>query len=1824
MTRKTTLVLALWAMLTSLPLFAQKGTEQQMEKEANALFNSGEFLKAYPLYSQLVSLYPNHPDYNYKFGACAIFSDPDKTKAIKFLNIATKKSVEDPMVWYYLGKAYHLNYQFKEAVKSYEKFMATADAKITSKTDAQRNIETCIYGSNLLSNVKDVTVISKTESDKQNFFRYMNLDDIGGKIVTVPDELKSNLDKKSKTPGVIHYPGNGTTIYFSSLGKDGNNGRDIYSATLTPDGKYVNVQAVKGDVNTKYDEDFCFMHSDGKTLYFSSKGHNSMGGYDIFKAELDPNTGTFGKAINMDFAINTPDDDIFYIADSLNQRAYFASARSSDLDHLHVYNVMVTSQPMQVVYLKGLYANTIDSEELKATFQIVDNTSNKIASDGTTNTASGDYLAYVEHSGEYTMKVKTSNSPTIHEVMLNIPKFDRPVALRQEMKLINEGGQEKLIVTNFFETPVETDLADLASEMLRRKAKLDVNATPDQLNTTPATEVTANVGNKDMNTVGFAAGFGEGETPSVVADQMKTEVGALTAQSEKAAQRSKYAQMYAAAKHAEAETKLKQAEEIKASVSQFNTEEDLAKIKESLTLTSQATLLQREAEAALTAAEKEDKKALELQASAVQLEEAERTLRQSISTANYDATLSTLTNEKQRRKSAIASPSAAIEAELTAEIGTRTKAVMDAEEKLVTMRNDEANLKNEVKAAQTALENTKKEKDKAAAEFNYISKKSELDAIRKHIKTQQTEIKSLGADLAEANADLKLYQSLAATQNLGITAPAEALSETERMALGMKLKGMDNRLASLEITDQNILAMIGDLPQEPTASSNAIADVTPPTVAAEPNITAAPSAETKAPISSVDAQLQLVQSNPALQPTKRMLLTQSIAETDKAIASLEQLKRSNTISTQQTTELAQLNSKRSDLHMQLMSAPSPVVKIDDTEARAIYSSVAPDYNQRIAEINNSEGTPVDQAMAMIAYRKELNLKLAEARLQQTKSIQATTDAKTATDLANKDARMEAAQILLTSEPSELALVQGAYETENKSIIESNAVYADKLQNQIAITENYAANLNTLVKSKQNQIENESDQARAIQLKSELAQITQEREKANNKLESYLKDLQLTAGVTTPPADKSAVALNSGDVKNTTSAPVDETKDLALEEDTKKVQSILKPRIAQESIFAYESATFEELLAKYETPNNKINNREKIQQINDEIFLIEAEMENSKNEAKLRKLDYNAEQMYLKRAEAEIDNAPVISAITIQAFSDENSKAKNLIDEKESEIEQSNLAKEEIQNLMTSAQLNMSEAEELRKAAPGKDDSIERADMLREAFAKEALAIQQLMQVQDIAENIDVLNNYSDAEIASMKAGNKPTPELTTIPVGISGTPEETTSALAAAETGQAAGEMDNASGANRQSELAAENATTRSTAAESTPATESIIKSSTLKGSELANTGVVELKGDGEVKKNTNSTNTSAEVLSTANLNAKSDIANPTNTTSNRPEANNVALVSDKDNGRNFPVAPRASEEENERASAGSDADYNAENYLFNAPTVLKGDLFMRTQRAVYSENKPIPVDIAMPTGVYYKVQVGAFRNDIPENLYDEFAPVCGEKLNNGITRYTAGFFVTLQSANQVKQAIRGIGYKDAFVVAYRDGKRIPIYEALAITNGTEMIADAARSSSNVSSTVADKTSAKSVASNASSSSANSASTAPLATSESTKTTALAPMRNDVPDYYKAEGNAVPADQVEKIQGLFFTVQVGVYSKPVDASLLGYITPLNTELLKDTKLRYTSGRYINLEDAKYKREQARSLGIQDAFITAYYNGIRITVSEAQRLLAEQGPGILSK
>src|SRR5206468_2400889 len=145
------------------------------------------------------------------------------------------------------------------------------------------------------------------------------------KLIVKPDELKTSTDKKKKDESLIYLAPDRNQIYYSSYGDDGKNGRDLYYVTRNSGGDLSKPTRVSDVINTKYDEDYAFLHPNGKTLYFCSKGHNSMGGYDIFRSEWDNSTQAWGKPVNMDFAINTPDDDILFISDAEDKSAYFSS-----------------------------------------------------------------------------------------------------------------------------------------------------------------------------------------------------------------------------------------------------------------------------------------------------------------------------------------------------------------------------------------------------------------------------------------------------------------------------------------------------------------------------------------------------------------------------------------------------------------------------------------------------------------------------------------------------------------------------------------------------------------------------------------------------------------------------------------------------------------------------------------------------------------------------------------------------------------------------------------------------------------------------------------------------------------------------------------------------------------------------------------------------------------------------------------------------------------------------------------------------------------------------------------------------------------------------------------------------------------------------------------------------------------------------------------------------------------------------------------------------------------------------------------------------------
>ena len=85
-----------------------------------------------------------------------------------------------------------------------------------------------------------------------------------------------------------------------------------------------------------------------------------------------------------------------------------------------------------------------------------------------------------------------------------------------------------------------------------------------------------------------------------------------------------------------------------------------------------------------------------------------------------------------------------------------------------------------------------------------------------------------------------------------------------------------------------------------------------------------------------------------------------------------------------------------------------------------------------------------------------------------------------------------------------------------------------------------------------------------------------------------------------------------------------------------------------------------------------------------------------------------------------------------------------------------------------------------------------------------------------------------------------------------------------------------------------------------------------------------------------------------------------------------------------------------------------------------------------------------------------------------------------------------------------------------------------------------------------------------------------------------------------------------------------MYSKPVPLDKLFNIAPLNSERTETAKIRYTTGRYTDTEQARVRKDEAVGAGVKDAFVTAYLNGKRIPMQEAAALLERFGPAILAR
>jgi outer membrane protein OmpA-like peptidoglycan-associated protein len=156
---------------------------------------------------------------------------------------------------------------------------------------------------------------------------------------SAPKPLDGNINSKAYE-GDAYISADGLTLIFAT-GKYSEDGTlDLYQSTRSAMGAdWGAAKSLGANINTKYDDDSPYLSKDGKTLYFSSRGHNTMGGYDIFKSEYDEAGRKWGPAQNMGYPINTPDDDSYYRLSPDGSYAYLSSYRIGGYGEKDIYTI---------------------------------------------------------------------------------------------------------------------------------------------------------------------------------------------------------------------------------------------------------------------------------------------------------------------------------------------------------------------------------------------------------------------------------------------------------------------------------------------------------------------------------------------------------------------------------------------------------------------------------------------------------------------------------------------------------------------------------------------------------------------------------------------------------------------------------------------------------------------------------------------------------------------------------------------------------------------------------------------------------------------------------------------------------------------------------------------------------------------------------------------------------------------------------------------------------------------------------------------------------------------------------------------------------------------------------------------------------------------------------------------------------------------------------------------------------------------------------------------------------------------------------------------
>jgi hypothetical protein len=275
--------------------------------------------------------------------------------------------------------------------------------------------------------------------DKNQLYTFYSSEEDGGDIYVCnriatgwekPVALGPNINT-SYWEGSCSVSGDGKSLYFASERPGGYGGKDIYVSTLQDDGTWGPAVNLGASINTKYDDDSPYIISNDLTLFFSSKGHQSIGGFDIHFTMRKDNSWTSPQ--NLGFPVNTTDDDIYYVITADGKLGYYSSTRDdaggAGSHDIYVVSPGIISEPPVVAVLNGLVFGNKTPVQAELSFSKKSN--GELVGPIKTNSVTNEYIVSLSPGETYSIKVAAPGFPDYQEEFA-IPASDTFLFIKKD------------------------------------------------------------------------------------------------------------------------------------------------------------------------------------------------------------------------------------------------------------------------------------------------------------------------------------------------------------------------------------------------------------------------------------------------------------------------------------------------------------------------------------------------------------------------------------------------------------------------------------------------------------------------------------------------------------------------------------------------------------------------------------------------------------------------------------------------------------------------------------------------------------------------------------------------------------------------------------------------------------------------------------------------------------------------------------------------------------------------------------------------------------------------------------------------------------------------------------------------------------------------------------------------------------------------------------------------------------------------------------------------------------------------------------------------